>query len=654
MSRFRKKNNFNFNNNNDLKFVLLLLAIAAFVFFQVVFKREQAEVVDLPYSMFVDLASRGNIKSVMITDGINAQGELVDGKAFKAEILPSQDLWKTLQDKKVKVTVKHSDKTQWGGGNFMLIFLLMSFGLALLFYFRKMGGGGGNGGAGRIFSMGKSKARFFSPHSIKTTFKDVAGVEEAKEDLQDVVNFLSNPEKFERLGAKIPQGVLLCGAPGNGKTLLAKAVAGEASCPFLSISGSDFVEVFVGVGASRVRDLFTQARKHAPCIVFIDEIDAVGRQRGASYGGGHDEREQTLNQLLAEMDGFATKRGNVIVIAATNRPDVLDKALLRPGRFDRSVEVPYPDLKSRLRILEVHAKKVPLNSDVSLSEIARSTPGFSGADLENLINEAALNAAKHNKELIGDKDFSFAQDKLILGSERKTMIMTEEDRRLTAYHEGGHTMLNLLLPSTDPFHKVTIIPRGRALGVTTSMPDRDKHNETKQGLLDRIKVCLGGMIVEKQVFGEETTGASSDISKATQVARQMVCDYGMSSLGPIRFDTGKRNSYLGAHQAGSESYSADTARRIDEEVEKIVRHCFEEAEALLLKNRDKLDTLAEELLVKETLNAAEVYELLGMEPRKLYQFKPGSGDETPSDDAHTLLESEALLSREENDAVSGE
>ena len=655
MSNFRQKPDFNFNKKGPNGAFILLFMIAAFVGYLVWFNTTHTQVQPMIYSRFMEEVEKGHVASVLVVDGTHVQGvytkEYKDGQKFKVEVAVSDRLWKTLDEHKVHVEVRHQEKQNWGG--MMLLLLLLPLGLLAFFYFRNMqGGGGSSGGAGRIFGMGKSKARYFSPNSVKVTFKDVAGVEEAKEELKDVIDFLRYPEKFERLGAKIPRGVLLCGAPGNGKTLLAKAVAGEASCPFLSISGSDFVEVFVGVGASRVRDLFTQAKKHSPCIVFIDEIDAVGRQRGAGYGGGNDEREQTLNQLLAEMDGFGTKRGNVIVIAATNRPDVLDKALLRPGRFDRSIEVPYPDLNSRKHILEVHTKEVPLFDDVDLMDIARGTPGFSGADLENLVNEAALAAAKVNKFDVELEDFEEARDKLILGSQRKTILLTEEDKRLTAYHEGGHTLLNLLLPDTDPFHKVTIIPRGRALGVTASLPDRDKHNETKSGLLQRIQVCLGGMIVEKQVFNEETTGASSDITKATQIARSMVCDYGMSSLGPIHFESGRTNSYLGVRQAGAQAYSGDTARRIDEEVSKIVNECHAKAEKLLLENRDKLDKIAEELLIKETLNADEIYELLGMEPRKTSNFQPRTGDETPSDDAHSIAEGDTFVSQEDDEPAA--
>ena len=488
-----------------------------------------------------------------------------------------------------------------------------------LFYFRQ--GQGGAGGAGKIFSFGKSKARFFSPNTINITFKDVAGVEEVKEDLGDIIEFLKNPKKFGRLGAKIPKGVLLIGAPGNGKTLLAKAVAGEASCPFFSISGSDFVEVFVGVGASRVRDLFVQGRKNSPCIVFIDEIDAVGRQRGVGLGGGNDEREQTLNQLLSEMDGFSTEQGAIIVLAATNRPDVLDKALLRPGRFDRVIEVPYPDLISRERILKVHSKNVKLGTTIDLHKIARGTPGFSGADLENLINEAALFASKANKKCVESDDFEFARDKLLLGAERKTLLLSDKEKKRTAYHEAGHALLNILLKDADTFHKVTIIPRGRALGVTWSFPAEDRHVESKQQMRAKIMISFGGFLAEKMIFQDQTTGASNDIERSTNIARRMVCKYGMSDLGPIVFGNDPDHPYLGRDiMKHSTDYSEDTAKKIDVEVSKIVTNCYKQGKELLADNEDKLKLLAEELLEKETLQASEVYDLLGMEQQGTDDF----------------------------------
>ncbi|MBM3887091.1 ATP-dependent zinc metalloprotease FtsH, partial [Candidatus Dependentiae bacterium] len=501
---------------------------------------------------------------------------------------------------------------------FLAIFPLLF--LMLFFYFRQSQSGGGNGG-GRIFNVGKSKAKFFSPNQVTVTFKDVAGVQDAKEDLKEIVDFLKNPAKFERLGAKIPRGVLLSGAPGNGKTLLAKAVAGEAHCPFFSISGSDFVEVFVGVGASRVRDLFAQARRHAPAIVFIDEIDAVGRQRGIGLGGGNDEREQTLNQLLAEMDGFSTEHGSVIVLAATNRPDVLDKALLRPGRFDRLIEVPYPDVACREEILRVHARNVKLGESVDLGKIARGTPGFSGADLENLINEAALLASKSESEFIEIHHFETARDKILVGGERKTLVFTDLEKKMTAYHEAGHSLLNLLLPATDPFHKVTIVPRGRTLGVSWSLPERDKTSQTKTELTSRIIVALGGLLAEKLIFNEQTTGVSNDLEKASAIARNMVKSFGMSPLGPIDYETSSEHPYLGRDIQSGKEFSEKTAERIDVEVEKIINDCYDQGLRLLVENREKLDLFAHTLLEKETLHAAEVYELLGIPPRETHSLK---------------------------------
>ncbi|MBY0352893.1 ATP-dependent zinc metalloprotease FtsH [Candidatus Babeliales bacterium] len=569
------------------------------------------------YSKILTHIEQNDIKTLKIQDQY-VQGEYQDGKRFIGYVAPTAHFWDLLNKHNVNVEVFPRDRNTWGYYFFALlplIFLLMFF-----FYFRQSQGGGGGGG-GKIFSVGKSKARFFSPNTITTTFKDVAGIEEAKEDLHDIVSFLKNPERFEKLGAKIPRGVLLSGAPGNGKTLLAKAVAGEASCPFFSISGSDFVEVFVGVGASRVRDLFTQARQHAPCIVFIDEIDAVGRQRGIGLGGGNDEREQTLNQLLAEMDGFSTEHGQVIVVAATNRPDVLDKALLRPGRFDRIVEVPYPDLKSRKEILEVHAKKIKLDPSVSLEKIARGTPGFSGADLENLINEAALLASKTNETTVQTANFEKARDKILLGAERKTLIFTDKEKKMTAYHEAGHTLLNLLQPvETDPFHKVTIIPRGRALGVSWSLPERDKYSQTSSEMLARIVVCFGGLLAEKMIFNDQTSGVSNDLEQASKIARSMVRRFGMSELGPIDYNLSQEHPYLGRDMQNIKEFSEKTAERIDREVEKIMQQCYDKGSQLLTDNKDKLELLAETLLEKETLLAQEVYELLGIQPRETHTF----------------------------------
>jgi cell division protease FtsH len=588
------------------------------------------------YSTFLSLVEGGKVEKVSVQDNYVGGVLKKNGARFETYIAPSETLWNTLKKHNVNIRILPSEKASWGISLFFILLLvfLLFFGL---FYFRQSQGGGG--GAGKIFNIGKSKARFFSPNTVNVTFEDVAGVQEAKEDLKDVIKFLKSPEKFGRLGAKIPKGILLSGAPGNGKTLLAKAVAGEASCPFFSISGSDFVEVFVGVGASRVRDLFIQARKHAPCIVFIDEIDAVGRQRGVGLGGGNDEREQTLNQLLSEMDGFSTEHGKVIVLAATNRPDVLDKALLRPGRFDRIIEVPYPDLMSREQILLVHSKSVKLSPEVDLKQIARGTPGFSGADLENLINESALIASKADKKFVEVDDFEKARDKLLLGAERKTLIFSEKEKRRIAYHESGHALLNVLLEESDPFHKVTIIPRGRSLGVSWSMPEADKYVHSRGWIEAGIMGSLGGLLSEKIVFGDQTTGASNDIKHATKMARRMVCRFGMSNLGPITFDNEQDHPYLGRDiMKHSADYSEETAKQIDTEVSKIISSCYEKAEGLLLKNRKKLDLLAGKLLEKETLLAEEVYELLGIKPRVLHSLRSEGDKDLGVVDETTVVE----------------
>jgi cell division protease FtsH len=583
------------------------------------------QIQEVSYSKFLKLIDDDKVESVIVRDQL-VQGKLKNNIDFETYIIPSEKIWDSLRAHKVGIVVKPEDKTSFGGSFIYLFFLFLPFLLMWVFFYLRQkksggGGGGGLGGAGKIFNVGKSNAKLVSPDKMKITFKDVAGVEEAKEDLQDIVEFLKSPDKFSSLGAKIPRGLLLTGAPGTGKTLLAKAVAGEAGCPFFSTSGSDFVEVFVGVGASRVRDLFVQARKKAPCILFVDEIDAVGRQRGAGLGGGNDEREQTLNQLLTEMDGFSTEQGAVIVLAATNRPDVLDKALLRPGRFDRIIEVPYPDLISREKILEVHVKKVKLDESVNLKKIARGTPGFTGADLENLVNEAALLASKSKKKTVEVSDFEQARDKLLVGSERKTMIITKKDKERTAYHEAGHTLLNVLTEKSDPFHKVTIVPRGRSLGASWSLPERDKYSESKSEMIASIQLLLGGLLAEKIVFDEQTSGASNDIERATKIAQKMVRKYGMSQLGPIVFGENPEQAYLGRdimkHNA---DYSEETARRIDEEIHRIISDASSDSEKKLLENRDKLDLLAKTLLEKETLQAKEVYDLLGVPSRELHDL----------------------------------
>ncbi len=469
-----------------------------------------------------------------------------------------------------------------------------------IFMLRQMQSGGN-----KALSFGKSRAKLLNNQQKRVTFKDVAGVEEAKEELQEIIEFLKEPQKFQKLGGRIPKGVLMMGPPGTGKTLLARAIAGEANVPFFSISGSDFVEMFVGVGASRVRDLFEQGKKNAPCIIFIDEIDAVGRHRGAGLGGGHDEREQTLNQLLVEMDGFESNDG-VILIASTNRPDVLDPALLRPGRFDRRVVVSRPDVRGREGILKVHTRKIPLGEDVDISVIARGTPGFTGADLANLVNEAALNAARYNKKLVAMGDFELAKDKVLMGAERKSMVISNEEKRVTAYHEAGHTLVGLKVPNADPVHKVTIIPRGMALGVTQQLPEGDRHNYSQEYLLGQIAILMGGRIAEETFLGSITTGASNDIERATELARAMVCEYGMSEMGPLTFGKKEEQIFLGREIAQHRDFSEDTAIKIDDQVKKIVTAQFERAKAIIEENRDTMIRLAECLLERESLDGVEI------------------------------------------------
>ena len=469
-----------------------------------------------------------------------------------------------------------------------------------VFMLRQMQSGGN-----KALSFGKSRAKLLNNQQKRVTFKDVAGVEEAKEELQEIIEFLKEPQKFQKLGGRIPKGVLMMGPPGTGKTLLARAIAGEANVPFFSISGSDFVEMFVGVGASRVRDLFEQGKKNAPCIIFIDEIDAVGRHRGAGLGGGHDEREQTLNQLLVEMDGFESNDG-VILIASTNRPDVLDPALLRPGRFDRRVVVSRPDVRGREGILKVHTRKIPLGEDVDISVIARGTPGFTGADLANLVNEAALNAARYNKKLVAMTDFELAKDKVLMGAERKSMVISNEEKRVTAYHEAGHTLVGLKVPNADPVHKVTIIPRGMALGVTQQLPEGDRHNYSEEYLLGQIAILMGGRIAENAFLGSITTGASNDIERATELARAMVCEYGMSEMGPLTFGKKEEQIFLGREIAQHRDFSEETAIRIDEQVKKIVTAQYERAKSIIEDNRDIMVRLAECLLERESLDGVEI------------------------------------------------
>ncbi len=606
-----KKSFFNAGIRNLLVGTLVLLG---FIFILHTLTDRNRAIKPVNYSTFLNLVENNEIKRVHVS-GQEVYGILKDGSRFETTIANKSKDWELLRKHGVEFSVDNPNNSF----NFWYLLPLLSLLLtawAIWYFIRQSrGSGGGGGGGNNIFTMGKSRAQLFMPSTINVKFPDVAGVMEAKEELADVVDYLKNPEKYQRLGAKIPRGVLLVGAPGNGKTLLARAVAGEANCPFFSVSGSDFIEVFVGVGAARVRDLFQQARKNAPCIIFIDEIDAVGRHRGSGLGGGHDEREQTLNQMLAEMDGFQTGTDTtkpVIVLAATNRPDVLDGALLRPGRFDRRVEVPFPDLKSREQILGLHAKKVKVDPEVDLNKIARGTPGFSGADLANLINEAAIIASKENKETVSIDDFEEARDKILLGKEIKSIMLTDEDRKVTSYHESGHTLIRLLMPEdSDPLHKVTIIPRGRALGVTHAMPEREKYTSTKEEMVANIMSALGGRAAEEMVFNKATTGAYSDFKAASQIVRNMVCNYGMgSNLGQVIY----------GQSQGDFVYSQKTAERIDQDVQEIMDECYKRTMKLLTDNRDKLDLLAETLFEKETMYAEEIYELLGITPRTQHRF----------------------------------
>jgi len=565
------------------------------------------------YSEFMAEVDRGNIKEVELylsPTSYEIEGEKREpAEKFRVTIFKeaAPDLVKTLRDKNVLINVKEVNRADWVSVLFSAapVLLLVAF---WIFMMRQMQAGGN-----KALSFSKSRARLLTAQQKKATFKDVAGTDEAKEELQEIIEFLKDPQKFQKLGGRIPKGVLLVGPPGTGKTLLARAIAGEANVPFFSISGSDFVEMFVGVGASRVRDLFEQGKKNAPCIIFIDEIDAVGRHRGAGLGGGHDEREQTLNALLVEMDGFESNEG-VILIAATNRPDVLDPALLRPGRFDRRVVVPRPDIKGREEILRVHTRKVPLAEDVDLSVIARGTPGFSGADLANLVNEAALWAARQSRKLVLMIDFEMSKDKVLMGVERKSMILSEEEKRNTAYHEAGHALVAAMTPGTDPLHKVTIIPRGMALGLTMQLPIDDKHTYTKTYLEGTLIVLMGGRSAEEIFLGHITTGAGNDIERATEIARKMVCDWGMSALGPLAFGKKEEAIFLGREIAQHRDYSEDTAIHIDQEVRRIVTAGYEGARNILENNRDTLERIAQALLEREVLDAVELKLLLENKP----------------------------------------
>jgi len=585
----------------------------------------------MAYSTFVEKVDGGLVETATIKDN-QVSGQFRDNagelKTFKVTV-PVNDvtLSQRLLDQHVVVDVKAPDEVP-----FLLSVLISWFPMLLLiavwvFFMRQMQGGGKGGAMG----FGKSKAKLLNENTARVTFEDVAGCDEAKQEVTEVIEFLREPSKFTRLGGKIPKGVLLVGPPGTGKTLLARAIAGEADVPFFSISGSDFVEMFVGVGASRVRDMFEQAKKHAPCIIFVDEIDAMGRHRGAGVGGGNDEREQTLNQMLVEMDGFESNEG-VILVAATNRPDVLDPALLRPGRFDRQVVVPRPDLLGREQILKVHMRKVPLASDVNGKELARGTPGFSGADLANLVNEAALNAARYDRDKVMRADFETAKDKVMMGTERRSMIISEDQKKTTAYHEAGHTLVAKHLKNADPVHKVSIIPRGQALGITMQMPTEDRFNHDKEYLLDQISIMMGGRLGEELVLGQMTTGASNDFERATQLARSMVTQWGMSELGPMVYGERDHEPFLGREMTRQTNISEETARKIDAVVRKLIEENYDRAKSILEKHMDQLHLLAKALIKYETLDTTDIDRVMeGKEPLliKVEEERPSSKEDTP-------------------------
>ena len=612
----------NFSRNLALWIVVALLVFALFNLFQGSPSRGPENT--LAFSEFLSEVNRGDILEVTI-QGKKISGHFRDGRSFSTYSPDAPNLVSQLTDRGVRITAVPADDgspTFWG-------ILISWFPMLLLigiwiFFMRQMQGGGG-----KAMGFGKSRARVLTEKTGRVTFEDLAGIDEAKQELEEIVEFLKDPHKFQRLGGKIPKGCLLVGPPGTGKTLLARAIAGEANVPFFTISGSDFVEMFVGVGASRVRDMFEQGKKNAPCIIFIDELDAVGRHRGAGLGGGNDEREQTLNQLLVEMDGFESNEG-VILIAATNRPDVLDPALLRPGRFDRQVVVPNPDILGREKILKVHMRKVPLGTDVDARVIARGTPGFSGADLANLVNEAALLAARAGKRLVGMADFESAKDKVMMGAERRSMVMSEDEKKLTAFHEAGHALVGLHMPKTDPLHKVTIIPRGRALGLTMQLPERDKLNQSKTELESLLAILYGGRVAEELVFGQEnvTTGALSDIQRATDIARRMVTEFGFSSkLGPLRYTDNQEEVFLGHSVTQRKNVSDATAKVIDDEIRRLIDDAEGHARRILKEHGDEMEKIALALLEYETLTGEEVRALLRGEPI----VRPIDDEPTPRD-----------------------
>jgi cell division protease FtsH len=589
----------------------VVMAVTAVLIWAVVKSSTGEQPVELTFTQFMTEVNKDNVSDTTIT-GTDVTGTLkkpINGRSHLRSTIPANypDLYKALQDKGVNTTIKDNSGNSWMGWLAQGLPLLLILGL-WIFIMRQMQSGGN-----KALSFGKSRARLLSSQQKKVTFKDVAGVEEAKEELGEIIEFLREPQKFQKLGGRIPKGVLLVGPPGTGKTLLARAIAGEANVPFFSISGSDFVEMFVGVGASRVRDLFEQGKKNAPCIIFIDEIDAVGRHRGAGLGGGHDEREQTLNQLLVEMDGFESNEG-VILIAATNRPDVLDPALLRPGRFDRRVVVPRPDVGGREAILKVHTKRIPLAEDVDISVLARGTPGFSGADLESLVNEGALLAARQNRKTVTMMDFETSKDKVLMGPERKSLILSDSEKKNTAFHEAGHALVAANIPDADPLHKVTIIPRGWALGLTQQLPLDDKHTYTREYLEAELAVLMGGRVAEELFLNHMTTGAGNDIERATQIARDMVCEFGMSNLGPLAFGKHQQEIFLGRDIATQRDFSEDTAIKIDQEVKTFVTTGYERAKNILTIHREVLIRVAEALLEREVLDASEIKLLLEGKP----------------------------------------
>lgn len=586
----------------NVTFYLLIIIVAIWMIDY--YSASTVSKTDITYSAFMKHVQQDEVKQVTIVDNV-ISGKLKDGKDFST-VAPSDDsLIPTLRARDIEIKAELPPQPPWWTTILSsLLPMLLIVGIWFMLMQQSHGGGG------RVMNFGKSRARRYDEDNIKITFKDVAGADEAKQELEEVVEFLKHPKKYNDLGAKIPKGVLLYGPPGTGKTLLAKAVAGEAGVPFFSISGSDFVEMFVGVGASRVRDLFEQAKKSAPCIVFIDEIDAVGRQRGAGLGGGHDEREQTLNQLLVEMDGFGANEG-IIMIAATNRPDILDPALLRPGRFDRQIVVDRPDIKGRQEILKVHVKGKPISPEVELGVIARRTPGFTGADLSNLVNEAALMAARKNKNKIDMPEMEEAAERVIMGPERRSRVISDKEKRLTAYHEGGHTLVGMLLDNTDPVHKVTIIPRGRAGGYTLSLPKEDRYYATRSEMLDELKVLLGGRVAEALVLKEISSGASNDLQRATSLARQMICEYGMSpELGPMTFGHRQDQVFLGRDIGRDKDYSEEVAAKIDKEIRKFIDEAYQKTESLLNENMDKLHLIADALIERETLEGEEIDQLM--------------------------------------------